>query len=77
MKLFKKISTYFSMLVIALSGTSFNSIASEGEEGAEAFDDPNAPQDQDDDQSSIEESAPSSSPTATAGSAATGSGSGS
>ncbi len=42
MKLFKKLGTYFSMLALILSGTSFKSIASEGEEGSEAFDDPNA-----------------------------------
>ena len=42
MKLFKKLGTYFSMLTLVLSGTSFNSIASEGEEGSEAFDDPDA-----------------------------------
>ena len=42
MKLFKKLGTYFSMLALVLTGTSFKSIASEGEEGSEAFDDPNA-----------------------------------
>ena len=36
MKLFKKLGTYFSMLSFILSGTSFKSIASEGEEGAES-----------------------------------------
>ena len=42
MKLFKKLGTYFSMLTLVLGGTSFKSFASEGEEGSEAFDDPNA-----------------------------------
>ena len=42
MKLFKKLGTYFSMLTLVLSGASFNTIASEGEEGAEAFEDPNS-----------------------------------
>ena len=42
MKLFNKLGTYFSMLTLILSGTSLKSIASEGEEGSEAFDDPNA-----------------------------------
>ena len=32
MKLFKKLGTYFSMLTLVLTGTSFKSIASEGEE---------------------------------------------
>ena len=41
MKLFKKLGTYFSMLALVLSGTSFKSLASEGEEGSEAFEDPN------------------------------------
>ena len=41
MELFKKLGTYFSMLTLLLSGVSFKSIASEGEEGSEAFDDPN------------------------------------
>ena len=42
MKLCKKLGTYFSMLTLVLSGTSLKSIASEGEEGSEAFDDPDA-----------------------------------
>ncbi|MAX29386.1 MAG: hypothetical protein CMG14_00225, partial [Candidatus Marinimicrobia bacterium] len=42
MKLFKKLATYFSMATFVLTGTSFKSIASEGEEDAESFDDPNS-----------------------------------
>ena len=42
MKFFKKFGTYFSMLTLVLSGMSFKSIASEGEDETEAFDDPNA-----------------------------------
>ena len=42
MKLFKKFGTYISMLMLVLSGTSFKSISSEGDESSEAFDDPNA-----------------------------------
>ena len=35
MKLFKKLATYFSMVTLVLSGTSFKSIASEGDEDDE------------------------------------------
>ena len=40
MKLFKKLGTYFSMLTLVLSGASFKSSASEGEEGAEGEGEP-------------------------------------
>ena len=42
MKLFKKLTTYFAAITLVLSGSSIRSIASEGEEGSEAFDDPNS-----------------------------------
>ena len=55
MKLFKKLGTYFSMLTLVLSGTSLNSIASEGEEGSEAFDDPNATEEESEEEAAAEE----------------------
>ena len=68
MKLFKKLGTYISMLTLVLTGTSFKSIASEGEEDAEAFDDPNTSEEED---SGAEAAAAA---TGTAASAGTGAG---
>ena len=42
MDLIKRITTYFSILVFTLTGLPVNSIASEGDEEAGAFEDPNA-----------------------------------
>ena len=61
MKLFKKLGTYFSMLSLLLTGTSFKSIASEGEEGSEAFDDPNKNTEEEDSSGESQEAAESSS----------------